>query len=352
MTNTKKSTRILCIVSALLLVAVSCFVLFVPGETALAEPVGSSTLRKVFHFELVDILGADNPGNINGQSFVVDGFTFTFGGSYAVNSFSTSDGQRYSSIHFGNSSTFGAFTVSAPDYLISNLFVFGTGFDSVILPKSESYISSTYSLFVSYSLSSGFALQMFNTDISYLDIYVLYNDIGPGFDYDSVYDSGYNSGFADGMNAGYDSGYNNGFLNGTSSGFDNGYSDGYQDGLSDGRNQGFASGYDYGYGTANSEVNESSASYEAGYSRGETTANNTVTESSASYGAGFTAGVSSASDYSFISLIGAVIDVPLQAFQSLFNFEILGINMTNFVSSLFTLLVLIAVGKILIGFFL
>lgn len=104
----------------------------------------------------------------------------------------------------------------------------------------------------------------------------------------------------------------------------------------------FDDGFDSGY---------SQGSFD-GFNRGVESANNTVNKSSASYAAGYYAGSADSSSYSFYSLIGAVIDVPIKAFTSLFNFDILGVNMLNFVSSLFTILVLIAVGKIVLGFFL
>lgn len=110
-------------------------------------------------------------------------------------------------------------------------------------------------------------------------------------------------------------------------------------------------------GNSNSVVLRNSAymtdnSYDIGYQDGLSYANNNVNTSSASYSAGYTAGTLDAGDYTFFSLISAVIDVPIQAFRSLFNFDLLGVNMLTFVQSLFTLLVLIAVAKIVIGFFL
>lgn len=110
----------------------------------------------------------------------------------------------------------------------------------------------------------------------------------------------------------------------------------------------YSQGYDYGYDRG----------YNSGYSDGQLSANSTVNGSSASYTAGYqegyAAGVRASGDYdySFIGLISAVIDVPIQAFASLFNFDLLGVNMLNLATSILTILVVLAVCKIVIGFFL
>lgn len=83
--------------------------------------------------------------------------------------------------------------------------------------------------------------------------------------------------------------------------------------------------------------------FNAGYSSGFTSANNTVTETSASYSAGYYAGSNAAGNYTFFSLLSAVVDVPVKTFVSLFNFEILGFNMLSFVSSLLAVCTVLAV---------
>lgn len=108
------------------------------------------------------------------------------------------------------------------------------------------------------------------------------------------------------------------------------YSDGFSAGYDSGYDKGYASGAFDGYNQATNRVNTSSASYVAGYN----------------------AGIASTTDYSFTGLLSAVIDVPLQAFTSLFNFEILGVNMKSFALSIFTILALVAIGKLVTGFFL
>lgn len=105
--------------------------------------------------------------------------------------------------------------------------------------------------------------------------------------------------------------------------YQGGYDDGYAYGYSDGEKFGQQSGYADGY--------------KAGFAVGETSGKNT----------GYQEGVSAANDYSFFSLISAVVDVPIQAFTSLFDFEILGINMQSFFLSLMTVCVIIAVLRLI-----
>lgn len=67
------------------------------------------------------------------------------------------------------------------------------------------------------------------------------------------------------------------------------------------------------------------------------------------YSAGYNKGVESGHNYTFLSLIGAVVDAPLGAFRSMFDFEILGMNMSSFMLSLFSISIIIVVIKLLIG---
>ncbi len=67
------------------------------------------------------------------------------------------------------------------------------------------------------------------------------------------------------------------------------------------------------------------------------------------YQIGYNEGKDVSSDYTFIGLLGAVFDAPIEAFKGLFNFEILGTNMQGFVLALLTLSVIIVVIKIALG---
>lgn len=95
--------------------------------------------------------------------------------------------------------------------------------------------------------------------------------------------------------------------------------------------------YQQGYtqGLADNQQNIYDNGYNAGYDVG--------------YGNGVTDGRADANDYSFVSLIGAVVDVPVQTFLGLFEFEILGVNLASFFLSLLTFAVIIFVIKLVIG---
>lgn len=95
------------------------------------------------------------------------------------------------------------------------------------------------------------------------------------------------------------------------------YQQGYKQGLADNQQKIYDNGYNAGY--------------DIGFGNGKTT------------------GMAEANDFSFISLIGAVVDVPVQTFLGLFEFELLGINLANFFLSLLTVAVIIFVIKLVIG---
>lgn len=114
----------------------------------------------------------------------------------------------------------------------------------------------------------------------------------------------------------------------------------YLDGYNDGQDVGFKSGQSYG----------ESVGYNNGFAAGVNDANGKVTNSSASYIAGYNSGLEHAGNYTFRSLIGAIIDVPLNAFTSMFNFEILGVNISSFLTSLLVIALVMCVLKIVFSF--
>lgn len=99
-------------------------------------------------------------------------------------------------------------------------------------------------------------------------------------------------------------------------------------------------------------LHQNSADYENGYTVGyEQGFNNGVGSVDTSniydtaYNQGFNVGkqigksegIASANDYSFISLFGALFDVPVKTLTGLLNFDLLGFNLFNFFTSLLTL---------------
>lgn len=92
---------------------------------------------------------------------------------------------------------------------------------------------------------------------------------------------------------------------------------------------GYNAGYDLGVSAGQT------AGYNTGYSDGD----------SVGYNRGYNVGVNSTNTYSFTNLISAVLDAPINAFTSLFNFEILGVNLSSFLLALFTICVVLTVIK-------
>lgn len=109
-------------------------------------------------------------------------------------------------------------------------------------------------------------------------------------------------------------------------GYQNGYESGYLRGQKDGYNQGVEDGNKNGY--------------KQGYADGKID------------------GVASANDYTFLSLIGSVVDAPIRALfghvengqfvQGLLSFEILGINLAGFLSGLLTIGLILAVIRFIL----
>lgn len=101
--------------------------------------------------------------------------------------------------------------------------------------------------------------------------------------------------------------------------------DGYQQGYADGFNSGVSSG--------------SSSGYNDGYKYGNIVG----------YQNGYNAGVNDSSNYTFLGLIGAVVDAPVNAFIKLLNFDILGFNMLNFITGVFTFAIILFVVRLVLG---
>lgn len=107
---------------------------------------------------------------------------------------------------------------------------------------------------------------------------------------------------------------------GSGADFDNGYRDGYNQGKNDGYILGSDDGYRNGYSN--------------GYQEGKNE--------------GFNLGIENANEYSFLGLLGAVVDAPIQALTGLLNFEILGFNMFNLFKGLITLSIILFVVRLIL----
>lgn len=131
---------------------------------------------------------------------------------------------------------------------------------------------------------------------------------GTGDSFDTGYGMGYGAGRTDGYNIGIDEGYRNGYIDGVEDGENLGYTDGFNEGYTDGYTEGDVDGYNRGYYT----------------------------------------GMSDGGDYTFMSLFSSVIDAPVQAFTGLFNFDLLGINLSGFFLALLTAGVCLAILRLII----
>ena len=108
---------------------------------------------------------------------------------------------------------------------------------------------------------------------------------------------------------GSEQGYEKGVIVGSEEGYKDGYKDGHYEGYNSGTRDGYANGREDGYYQGRSDEQEQSG---------------------------------------FFGMISAVVDVPVRAFKSLFNFEILGTDMTSFALSIVSLSLIVAVIKMVI----
>lgn len=99
-----------------------------------------------------------------------------------------------------------------------------------------------------------------------------------------------------------------------------GYNSGYQNGFNAGKGQGYNDGYKNGYSVGKSE--------------GKVIGRNEA--------------LASGNNYTFLGLLGAVVDAPITAISGLLNFNLLGFNMLNFFYALCTCALVIAVVRLIL----
>lgn len=86
--------------------------------------------------------------------------------------------------------------------------------------------------------------------------------------------------------------------------------------------------------------------YERGYKEGN---KNKEAYGQAQREAGKQEGIAQANDYSFTSLISAVFDVPIQTLFGMLNFNILGVNVLTFITSILSIMLLVFIIKLILG---
>lgn len=100
-------------------------------------------------------------------------------------------------------------------------------------------------------------------------------------------------------------------------------------------NNGYIPGYNNGY---NEGYNQGEST---GYSKGETDGFNQGKLEG--YNEGYNAGAEQAGNYTFLSLMTAVVDAPVKAFTGMLNFEILGFNMASLIIALLSVALLLKI---------
>lgn len=102
-------------------------------------------------------------------------------------------------------------------------------------------------------------------------------------------------------------------------------------------------GFDYGYDVAyNNFVENYEEFLQEQYNKG------VAYGKSVAYNEGYNDGAEASNQFTFARLLSSAIDVPINTFKSLFNFEILGVNLTNFFFSLFSISLVLAIIKLII----
>lgn len=147
--------------------------------------------------------------------------------------------------------------------------------------------------------------------------------------------------YQNGYNVGYNKGFNDGNNNvkNNPNNYDLYTKYQYDTNYTNGKNDGITIGEDNIKNNPNNYDLYTKTQYDSNYTNGK----------NLGYSTGYTAGVNDSNDYTFIGLIGSVIDAPIKAFTGLFNFELLGFNLLNFVKALFTLMVIIVVARFIVA---
>lgn len=303
--------------------------------------VGDTAYPFIPNLDMVYNAGYQQAENMSKYGFFVGGQVF-IDGVYVVDIDLKNNGFRLDNIPASAYSGKNSFSVqirfdlpvllrSLPDLVVNADGLSNGAFNNAVVTFSNTVAQKTNNLIVlpssievvrfSYSIGTGVGKYSFENVPSGIDVNSNYfvNAISTSVIYSSnaettlpltgldIVDDAYQNGVVAGFNSGVQS--------------SQGYQNGYNVGFADGEQAAVRPNYDKGY--------------DAGYNVG--------------FGAGEQAGLQAANDYSFFSFIAACIDAPIQAFMGLFNFEILGMNMSNFSLGLLTAAIIIIVLKFALG---
>lgn len=279
---------------------------------------------------------------------------------------------NYNDENLGSMFSFNGQTLNSMNNFITSRFTFYQGDGWIDYSASSSIgdfvISQGESPIASYNSNSDVSVENLNgqflTLIVWQGVPTLTNILRATSSYDTgVNILGFYSFIETSDRNAFNEGYNTGFANGQSSGYDTGYEEGREEGY----DSGYFAGYDYASEYLQTQVDEDSASYSAGYDTGYDEgldyAYEHVNESSASYIQGKYDGVESANKYTFLGLISAIIDAPIRAVfgytsvengveiqhGGLLTFEVFGVDMSNFVLSIFSIAVVLCIIRVIRG---
>ena len=190
-------------------------------------------------------------------------------------------------------------------YGYADISVVSDAIDNQLHMTSKRYPADQYENFVvnfsDFGLSDGDIIEAIS--ITYVELGAI--DEGFSFAFTDTTNNAYTVGVEEGRSQGYTKGYAEGLEKGTNEGTHKGYQSGYKE------------GHDEGYKEGDN----------AGYYRGR------ADESRKS---------------GFASMIFAVVDAPVQAFKGLFNFNVLGFDMSAFALSIITVAICITVLKVIL----
>ena len=302
-----------------------------------------------------------------------------------INNNSRINGSFVSGMYFGPSSPNSSYTFAGTfDYSYYNISY--TNISNVIFETNTSvgnYINIRSSSVSSTNLFGMYpVVYVFTKDNVYYTVcnsalynkYLAYREgvsAGAGA-YDDGYNAGYTAGQVAGEQSGYNNGYNAGYTEGEGVGYNSGWREGIDTGYQNGQNsvinhpgdydlytkQQYDNNYNIGYQNGLTDVtnnpdefdlytkDEFDGNYTAGYNNGLDVGEQAGYSSgygvgyndgeSAGYTDGYNASMNGKS--SFKDLMFAIFDAPFNVLSSAFNFEIFGINLSYFLITIVSLL--------------
>lgn len=250
-------------------------------------------------------------GNVNGQRVTLSGSCYLSNNVFGVYDFEFSNSQTTTkSLFDGHTYEFKLFRIQfvyVDNQLKCQLYF--KGFSDGVATTGElstvTYVSSP-----SYVNSADMPTNAYWNVLGLTNDYLLVSSMNYN---SSDTSSSYDAGFADGYGTGYGVGYDEGTSYGSTNGYNNGYQVGYTEGVE-------------------SQQESIDEAYNNGFSAG--------------YNDGFSADSTTATIFSGILQVGML---PVNVLLAIFNFEILGINLSAFISAILTVCLTVIVIRTVTG---